>query len=221
MGLKAGQFDIETAFLYGDLEEELRMVMPDGYEEYNYEKYGKRIDGTKQCLKLKKSLYGLVQAARQWRKKFKEVMKGIGFLPSEIDPCLFIKDKGNNQKAIVIIYINDGGIFGNNEDIKQMISALSKTFTVKDLWKLEHFIGCHMIEDIKNKNKMYIHQPKLLKHLHEEFKHLIGKPKQYKTPAGPKTCIIRPAPEDKLIKKQEQTIYRSGVGMLLYLVKHS
>ena len=92
MGLKAGQFDIETAFLYGDLEEDLWMVLPDGYDMYYHEKHGKYLDGTRQCLKLKKSLYGLVQAARQWWKKFKDVMKDIGYLLSDIDPCIFIKD---------------------------------------------------------------------------------------------------------------------------------
>ena len=73
----------------------------------------------------------------------------------------------------------------------------------------------------EDKNKILIHQPKLLKHLEADFKKLIGKPKQYSTPAGPKTIIMRPEKGDKLISKSEQTIYRSGVGMLLYLVKHS
>jgi hypothetical protein len=43
----------------------------------------------------------------------------------------------------------------------------------------------------------------------------------YKTPAGPKTVIMRPEPGDPLITSKEQTTYRSGVGMMLYLVKHS
>ena len=71
------------------------------------------------------------------------------------------------------------------------------------------------MQDINDKNKMYIHPPKLLKHLEAEFKNLVGKPKEFKTPAGPKTVIMRPEKGDNLIKKDEQTIYRSGVGMLL------
>jgi hypothetical protein len=231
MDLEVEQFDIETAFLYGELDEEIWMEFPDGYPEFINEKwqYAQRpepkpdsiTNSNAYCLKLKKALYGLVQAARQWWKKFKNVMKSIGFLPSDIDPCLFIKDKGNGQKAFVIIYVDDGGIFGTKEDIKETIEALSKSFVVKDLGKLEHFVGCHIIQDSKDKNKVFIHQPKLLKHLEKEFKHLVGKPRDFKTPAGPKTTIIRPEKEDKLISKKEQTIYRSGVGMLLYLVKHS
>jgi hypothetical protein len=89
-------------------------------------------------LQLIKSLSGFVQAARQWWKKFKEIMKNIGYKPSEIDPCLFIKDKGNNKKAFVIIYVDDGGIFGTEEDIRETIEALRTTFMVKDLGKLKH-----------------------------------------------------------------------------------
>jgi Reverse transcriptase (RNA-dependent DNA polymerase) len=73
-GLEAGQFDIETAFLYGNLEEELWMAFPQGYDEFLKEKHNKIIDSSKHCLQLLKALYGLVQAASQWWKKFKEVM---------------------------------------------------------------------------------------------------------------------------------------------------
>jgi hypothetical protein len=81
-------------------------------------------------------------------------------------------------------------------------------------------VGCHLIEN-KSNNILNIHQPKLLKHLEQEFKGLIEKPKSYRTPAGPKTAIVRPQPEDPRISESDQSVYRSGVGMLLYLVKHS
>ena len=66
--LSSGQFDIETAFLYGELEEELLMAIPDGYPEYMKEKHNIVIAPKTQCLKLTKAIYGLVQAARQWWK---------------------------------------------------------------------------------------------------------------------------------------------------------
>jgi hypothetical protein len=82
-------------------------------------------------------------------------------------------------------------------------------------------VGCNVIEK-ENSNKINVHQPKLLKHLQEDFGLLIQDIKKiYKTPAGPKTTIMRPDPGDDLITVMNQTVYRSGVGMLLYLVKHS
>ena len=59
--------DIETAFLYGDLEEEIYLKIPEGYEEY------KGNDLKEKCLLLRHAIYGLVQAARQFFEKLKEV----------------------------------------------------------------------------------------------------------------------------------------------------
>ena len=64
-------------------------VLKDEYPEYVKENHKLVIDKNTHCLKLEKALYGLVQAARQWWKKFKEVMRKIGYSPSPGDPCLF------------------------------------------------------------------------------------------------------------------------------------
>jgi hypothetical protein len=59
--------------------------------------------------------------------------------------------------------VDDGGIFSTKENIDTLIKALSKDFKVKYLGKLEHFVGCHIIESQK-RDTFWIHQPKLLKH---------------------------------------------------------
>ena len=65
--------DVETAFLYGDLEEEIYMEIPEGLNEFGKEKY----DGDA-CFVLEKAMYGLVQAARQFYKKFIQVIVKMG-----------------------------------------------------------------------------------------------------------------------------------------------
>jgi hypothetical protein len=69
---------------------------------------------------LKKAIYGLVQAARKWWKKFKEAMAGCNYFPSKGDPCLFLR------RLMVIIYVDDRGIIGTPEAIKEVVKALSK-----------------------------------------------------------------------------------------------
>jgi len=79
-GLDAIIVDVETAFLHGDLEEEIYMNLPQGMNGESDE-----------CLLLLKALYGLVQGARQWWKKFVGILKHIEFKGGFADPCLMIK----------------------------------------------------------------------------------------------------------------------------------
>lgn len=72
------QFDVKTAFLYGDLEETIYMEFPEGYPSPN----------NKIC-KLTKSLYGLKQAPRQWNKKLDSFLQNFNPQQSQIDRCLY------------------------------------------------------------------------------------------------------------------------------------
>ena len=221
-GLESEQFDIETAFLYGQLEEEIYMEFPDGYEDYLKIERGENYSSEEYCLLLRMALYGLVQAARQWYKKITSLFGKLDFFPSPADPCLFVKaKKGNEPPAYIILYVDDGAIIGTKQVIKEVISALSEMIKVKSLGPLKHFVGCHLIRSA-DKKTIYIHQPKLLKHLEDSFGQLcnIGN-RCFLTPAAPKTVIVRPEKDMPLISPANQSQYRSGVGMLLYLVKHS
>ena len=74
--------DVKTAFLNGDLEEEIYMVQPEGYIAPGQE--------NKVC-KLKKSLYGLKQAPKQWHEKFDQVILSNGFSSISVDKCVYTK----------------------------------------------------------------------------------------------------------------------------------
>ena len=64
------QLDVKTTFLHGNLEEEIYMQQPQGYEVKGKEKL---------VCRLKKSLYGLKQAPRQWYLKFDRFMAVQGY----------------------------------------------------------------------------------------------------------------------------------------------
>ena len=66
--------DVVTAFLYGDLEEEIYMAVPEGVPD----KYGK-------IWRLRKSLYGLKQSPRQWNLKLTSFLEELGYVRSNYD----------------------------------------------------------------------------------------------------------------------------------------
>ena len=220
--LSSGQFDVVTAFLYGLLDEIIYMAFPDGYELFLQEKFGLTYSSTEYCLLLEKALYGLVQAARQWWKKMTEIMKKLGFFPSPADPCLFVKPAMKNQPpAFIILYVDDGGVIGTPEVIRSVLDALAKEFKIKELGPMKNFVGCQ-IHLNKARDTIWINQPKLIKNLELNFGKLIITERLFKTPAAPRSVVMRPnKEEDPIITPDEQFKYRSGVGMLMYLVKHS
>jgi hypothetical protein len=129
--LHAGQFDIETAFLYGNLEEEGWSYQMDTLTTFkNYKLMVKqKITETSHCLEVKKAIYGLVQAVRQWWKKFISDILQIGYKPSQADPCLFFNEgRHGKAKSFIIIYVDDGGILSDEETIQEVLKEIGKTF---------------------------------------------------------------------------------------------
>jgi hypothetical protein len=116
--------DVETAFLYGDLDEEIYLKLPSGYQEVfgNEENFD--------CLLLKKSLYGLVQAARQWWKQLAKHLQNFNYMMSDSDPCLFYRNN-NMGNLILCIYVDDILCIGEKQAIDFGIKELENYFKLK------------------------------------------------------------------------------------------
>jgi hypothetical protein len=117
------QMDVQTAFLYGELTEEIYMEAPTGLHEVYQEG-----EDEEDCYLLTKGIYGLVQAARQYWKTFTSTMTGpeTGFTISEADPCLLFRE---NELGIcmVIIYVDDMLIIGHRDSINNFKKDLLST----------------------------------------------------------------------------------------------
>ena len=98
LNLEVEQMDVKTAFLHGDLEEEIYMEQPEGFLEKGKEDY---------VCRLKKSLYGLKQAPRQWYLKFDSVMGEQGYKRSSSDHCAYIKRFSGDDFIILLLYVDD------------------------------------------------------------------------------------------------------------------
>ena len=147
------QMDVKTAYLNGDLEEEIYMKLPQ--DEL----------GISRICKLHKSIYGLKQSGRSWYQKFDETISSLGYHNFISDACLYF----NPEKQIyVLLYVDDILIICNSEEnIDNFKNKISSIFSMKDLGQAQNFLGFSIIQNhetkiLKISQKIYI-QKLLLK----------------------------------------------------------
>ncbi|GJT81636.1 RmlC-like cupins superfamily protein [Tanacetum coccineum] len=193
------QLDINNAFLHGDLNEEVYMQVPSGYK--------KSLPPNTVC-KLKKSLYGLKQANRQWHIKLTTFLLSLGFNTSHADTSLFTYHKGSDS-LILLIYVDDILLTGNNSTLIQDIKdKLHQAFSIKDLGALHYYLG---IEFLKNTNGIVMTQRKYALDL-IEYANLQNE-KPAKTPLDLRIKLTYTEGEPL----QDPSYYRTLVGKLIYL----
>ena len=106
-GWKVHQLDIKTAFLNGDLEEEVYVAQPPGFITKGAE--------TKVC-RLLKALYSLKQAPRAWNAKIHAHLLRLSFVSSPIESTLYVRKDGE-KLLIVVLYVDDLLITGPDEQV--------------------------------------------------------------------------------------------------------
>lgn len=150
------QYDVKNAFLHGDLQEEVYMTLPPGYDAQNCSNV---------VCKLQKALYGLKQSPRAWFGRFRLAMKKYGYEQSNADHTLFLKRVGDKLTAL-IIYVDDMVVTGNDiEEINKLKNYLSSEFDMKDLGGLKYFLG---IEVVRSEQGIFLSQRKYVLDLLEE-----------------------------------------------------
>lgn len=130
--------DEKTAFLNGELEEDVYMDRPKGFLATGKEHL---------MCKLKKSIYGLKQASRQWYLKFNDIITSYGFVEIIVDRCIHVRVSGC-KFVILVLYVDDILLAANDmgmlRDIKKY---LSKNFETKDIGEASYVIGIEIFRD--------------------------------------------------------------------------
>ena len=124
-GLEVEQLDVKTAFLHGELEEQIYMSQPEGFVIPGMENHV--------CL-LKKSLYGLKQSPRQWYKRFDTFMICNGFIRSSYDSCVYHRKLSDDSFIYLLLYVDDMLIAAKSmSQVNILKKQLSDEFEMKDL----------------------------------------------------------------------------------------
>ena len=146
--LKLKQIDVTTAFLNGDLKEEIYIEQPENFENLNFPDH---------VCRLHKSLYGLKQSPRCWNLSIHNFLTEIGLCQSMSDPCIYSGIFGDNF-VLLAVYVDDIILACKNETcLDELISVLQARYKIKMIGNLENFLGVTIQED-NSKNSIWIGQ---------------------------------------------------------------
>jgi len=194
------QMDVKSAFLHGDLHEEIYMEQPIGFI---------KTDSSLVC-RLKKSLYGVKQAPRAWYAKMDSFLLESGFSWCHFDNTVYTKKVGKSL-IILVLYVDDLILTGSDPNlINHVKSSLKRKFEMIDLGHLHYFLG---LQALQSKEGISLSQSKyacdILRHFHMED----CKPAPSPFQSGVKLLVTCTSPE------VDATLYRQLVGKLLYLTR--
>ena len=196
MDLELKHMDVVTAFLHGDLEEEIYMHPLPGMDDC---KPG-------QFLKLNKTLYGLKQASNRWNHKLVTSLNLVGFTNlAGIDECIFVKVSRTGRIMIIAAYVDDLFKLCHKEDIAEMeecCNELGKHFELKELGDAELALGMRIIRD-RHLGTLSIDQTVYLTKLLKQYGMYEGC-RPYYAPA----MKDKPSPEEKDVPGTERQEYR-------------
>ncbi len=209
--LEMVQLDIKTAFLYGDLKEEIYMLQPEGYALPGKED---------EVCRLLKCLYGLKQSSRCWFEKFDDFITKFGFIRCKSDPCVYYRVGADGEYTILIIYVDDGLLCSNRTTaIDAILQYLRTFFQVRDL-PASRFIGLDITRDRPNRF-LYVDQSDFITKMLRRYN--MADCKSSPVPANKDN---RPSPQmapksEDDYNKMAATPIREALGSLIYLMAMS
>ena len=194
------QLDVKSAFLHGELVEQVFVDQPPGYVK----------KGSKHMVyKLKRALYGLKQAPRSWYNRIDTYFSKAGFHKSPYEHTLYIKTGEKGNLLIVCLYVDDLIFTGNDEGMfRTFKQSIMKEFEMTDLGKMKYFLG---IEVTQSAGGIFICQKKYAREVLERFRMDDCTPVQ--VPIIPGTKLTRDGEGEKI----DSTYYKQMIGSLMYM----
>ena len=199
-GWELHHLDVKSAFLNGELTEEVYVAQPPGFSIAGRER---------QVLRLHKALYGLRQAPRAWNAKLDRTLVALGFTRCEEEHGVYTRGTGRGR-VLLGVYVDDLILTGADQaEIELFKDEMKRSFKMSDLGKLNYYLG---IEVKQQPGKITMSQAAYAAKLLEK--------------AGMASCNAVQVPMEARLKLSKEssnppvdpTFYRSIVGSLRYLV---
>ena len=164
LGLTSKQIDFIQAFPQAPLDDDVYMRIPQGWtydpsiNKLVQVKENPKYRDTEHCIKLRKNLYGCKQASKNFYDHLTKGLGELGFIPSLIDPCLWLRND-----CMICLYVDDCICYANNDTvINEFISQMRKKgYLLQDEGDVENFLGVHITAT--NNGKFELTQTGLIK----------------------------------------------------------
>lgn len=200
------QLDVKTAFLHGDIHENIYAKQLEGFIDRN---------NPDKVLKFVKALYGLKQAPRAWYDKLTSILKLDGFQRSTADYSLFLKGSGATF-ASVLFYVDDMIVSAASLDsIRAIVKFLKSKFEISDLGEPAYFLGIEIIRD-KSTGTIKLHQTGYIKKLLQRFQMESSNPSDTPMDVNCYNQILQKG-KGKDVPESDVFPYAQAVGALIYL----
>ena len=207
--------NIRTAYLYGEMDTEAYLEQPEGFK-----KCIEGIDSKDVVMKLKKSIYGLHQAGRNWYETLAKHLISNGMIQSRNDPTLFIRHGDNGQISGVSIYVDDCEIFGTDENqCMSIIECINQKFKLTEATELKWLLGIEIITTRKNKmkiNQICMSQKTYIDKMMKKFKLEGDDVKPLKIPM-PVNLVLKIPDKSYNSTEERKYLYQSMIGSMMYL----
>jgi hypothetical protein len=195
--------DVKTAYLFGELDEELYMVQPEGFVQQGQEK--------KVC-RLKKSIYGLKQSALAWNKQLHASLVKLGFKRTFADPGVYYKHIGKHI-IVLVFYVDDALFMGSDRTlVLQHKKLFMERWESRDLGAAKEYLGMRITRD-RTKRTLRLDQSPYAAKVAERFGQVNAKPVSTPLPSG-----YNPSPNSLEADSSLRSRYQSVIGSLLYIM---
>ena len=196
----------KTAFLNGELKEEVYMTQPEGFTS---------LAGCNEVCKLQRSIYGLKQASRSWNIHFNKTIEKFEFVKCEEEPCVYKKVSGS-AIIFLVLYVDDILLIGNDIPTLQGTKIwLSEQFSMKDLGEAVYILGIKIYRD-RSKRLLELSQSMYIDTILKRYN--MDNSKRGYLPVGVgitlsgENCPTTPEERERMSKVP----YASAVGAIMY-----
>ncbi|CAI7849991.1 unnamed protein product [Closterium sp. NIES-54] len=196
--------DFSTAFLQGSLHEEIWLRCPPGFT-------GSFPAGTQWSLR--RPVYGLRQAPREWHDTLRTTLAALGFASSTVDPSLFLRNDTTRPPFYVLVYVDDL-VFAtaDTEALAHVKSELQKRHTCTDLGELTSYLCLRITRD-RAQRTITLTQSHMVQQVLQRFGFTYSSPQSSPLPTG---HSLSAPPLDESV--EPSGAYPELVGCLMYLM---